>query len=208
MSDTARATVRNPTRHTTADSDFVVWAGLRYAIRSSREVRVFVTRGLIGGAAQLFDRIHQHALGSADSPDGAQTAVAYAVINGAARYAEQLGGLLDAHAPAELRLEIVLAQRQGLQFHMKLVSVPLLIARMVPTQPWSWCEGLTDCNYRGWWSTMPLSDLSGVAHAKLNRCPCSVGDKAHRGNCTQIAEIADLSALKTTGQWIGRLDEM
>ena len=73
--------------------------------------------GLVG-AAHFLDRIHQHALRSAERPDGAKTAIANPVVHGAPRNAQQLCGLLDAHAATDLRLKIRLAVRsQGLKIH-------------------------------------------------------------------------------------------
>ena len=68
-------------------------------------------------AAHFLDRIHQHALGSADSPDGAETAVTNAVVDGAPRHAEQLGRLFDADAAAKLGLKLSLRKRQWLHIH-------------------------------------------------------------------------------------------
>src|SRR5687767_7195304 len=157
----AATNARNPHRHSTdAVAAGVQWAGFRCDIGSSK-VRGVGTMRLIG-AAHLVDRIHQHALRSADSPDGAQTPVADAVVHGAAGYAQQLGGLLDAHTAAELGLELVLTERQWLDIHIQLFSVPFLRARAVPTRQSGHVIALSDCNDRGWCFTMRPADLSGL----------------------------------------------
>src|SRR6188472_1361615 len=83
--------------------------------------------------AHFFDRIHQHALRSANRADGAQPAVANPVVNGPARDSQEGRGLLDADAAAYLRLKIGLRKSQRLNVHAESALRLYVLAGVMPT---------------------------------------------------------------------------
>jgi hypothetical protein len=76
-------------------------------------------------------RFDEHALRTAEGPDGAEPAFTKAVVIRSARNAEKLGGLVDSHAATELRLKMLVGRFQECGHHRNSTSATDM-ARWVP----------------------------------------------------------------------------
>jgi len=70
----------------------------------------------------FLNRFQKHALRAAERPNRQQPPVANAVVDGAARDPQDLGGAFDADASSDLRLQIVLAEFGGVEIHARLIG--------------------------------------------------------------------------------------